>query len=125
MPARITLAVLSVHSAVVELAERVAASSDDIELVRSATSWDDLIEGGLPAAIVLVDIELDDALPLIRQVRGLGARVVAVTSDARARDVVPAMAAGADAALHRSELARRFVTQVRLTANRAGLIESA
>jgi DNA-binding NarL/FixJ family response regulator len=110
-----------------ELGRRVLEVAPEVEFTRIASTWDELVDadGTIPADILLLDHQLEGdgtAPDLIRRARAVGTRVITLTSLDDPKAVMSDMAAGADAALRKSDSSRRLVEQIRLAAHRDRLI---
>ena len=71
--------------------------------------------------VVLVDFELPGdatAIECVRTIRSIGARAITLSGPYSADGVIKAMAAGADAALKKSDSSKRIADQIRLSAAR-------
>ncbi len=123
---RIRIMLLSTDPVLNDLVARTVARSPDIVLTETLTRWEGSSAGTqLLDVIVLLDVELDGVTVLsdsIKKVRATGARVITLSSSDAPSLVTRAMAAGADAALSKSNSSRRLAEHLRLAANRDSLI---
>jgi DNA-binding NarL/FixJ family response regulator len=118
----LAIALLSTHPSIDSTVDRILAGAPDIAVSRRAASWSQLSEGGIPADVVLLDFETDDAIQIIRDIRSQGVRVVTISSIDDPKAVIRAMAAGADASIRTTDRTRDVLVQIRLAASRAVLI---
>lgn len=122
----IKVMLLSTDPALADLPGRIVAKFPDVEITETAANWAALAASPhLPGSIVLVDAELGGAAispDLIKAIRAAEARAITLSGVDSPAGVMRAMAAGADAALRKSDSSRRVGDQLRLAANRDQLI---
>jgi DNA-binding NarL/FixJ family response regulator len=100
------------------LQQRLSAAHIDFVVNEiSMTDMADLPAGAFEGAVVLLDYDVETEEPFSERVRKIwkeGARVIAVSGNATPAFMARAMAAGADAAVSKSDSARRVAHQIQL-----------
>ncbi|MEI2776769.1 MAG: response regulator transcription factor [Tetrasphaera sp.] len=120
------------HPIVVEgIMSLVARTAPDIELVASATSWEQLREAiaalPQPPDLALVDLHLrtdEESLEAIHELTGAGTPVVVLTSELRPVPIRKAIAAGASGLALKSDPADQIVTTLRDVGGREYAVSS-
>jgi len=108
---------------------RLVGRSDDIEYAFRARSFEELLASQRGAAdLTLLDVDTASASKVANQIRVLrtkGMRVIAMSTQNLPRDVLTAMAAGANASLKNSVSASRLGDEIRHAINLARLVDEA
>ncbi len=117
----VRIAVVDDHRLVLDgISAHLAASQSDIEVVISETTWLGLIShSGFPVDVVVLDLNLNDGIPVSTKIGLLdaaGSTTVVMSRQADASSIHSALAAGALAFVPKSEGADELVASIRAAA---------
>jgi DNA-binding NarL/FixJ family response regulator len=119
--AKIRVAVVDDHRLVLDgIVAHLAGSQPDIEVVASEASWAGLLaHSAFPADVVVLDLNLDDHIPVGTKIRALtaaGSRTIVISRHADTPTIYSAVQAGALAFVPKTETADELVAAIRSAA---------
>jgi len=118
---KIRVAVVDDHRLVLDgIVAHLTASQLDIEVVASEASWAGLLaHSAFPVDVVVLDLNLDDRIPIGTKIRALtaaGSRTIVISRHADIPTVYTAIQAGALAFVPKTETADELVAAIRSAA---------
>jgi two-component system uhpT operon response regulator UhpA len=119
----IKVALLDDHRLVLDgLTARLAHKSSGITVVAAESSWADLVDNpGYPFEVVVLDLHLDDAIPIGAKLRALhsaGSIAVVMSRHADSGSINSAIQAGAMAFVPKTESAAELIAAIKSAAGR-------
>lgn len=122
-PSAIRVAVVDDHRLVIDGIEARLSAVQGIEVVIGAIDWPGLVSHrNFPADVVVLDLNLDDHIPIATKVRALnaaGSRTIVISRHAEASTIHGAITAGALAFIPKTDTADELVLAIRTVATGA------
>ncbi|CAN5257562.1 response regulator transcription factor [soil metagenome] len=122
-PSAIRVAVVDDHRLVIDGIEARLSAARGIEVVIGATDWPGLVSHqNFPVDVVVLDLNLDDHIPIATKIRALnatGSRTVVISRHADASTIHGAIKAGALAFIPKTDPADELVQAIRAVASGA------
>lgn len=122
-PSAIRVAVVDDHRLVIDGIEARLSAVRGIEVVIGATDWPGLVSHqNFPVDVVVLDLNLDDHIPIATKIRALsaaGARTIVISRHAEASTIHGAIKAGALAFIPKTDTADELVQAIRRVASGA------
>jgi len=122
-PSAIRVAVVDDHRLVIDGIEARLSAVRGIEVVIGATDWPGLVSHqNFPADVVVLDLNLDDHIPIATKIRALsaaGSRTIVISRHAEASTIHGAIKAGALAFIPKTDTADELVQAIRTVASGA------
>ena len=122
-PSAIRVAVVDDHRLVIDGIEARLSAVRGIEVVIGATDWPSLVShANFPVDVVVLDLNLDDHIPIATKVRALnaaGVRTIVISRHSEASTIHGAMKAGALAFIPKTDTADELVQAIRTVATGA------
>jgi len=120
-PARLRVAIVDDHQLLLDgLSARLAKSRSGIDVAVTATSWRGLLASeGFPTDVVVLDLNLEDDIPVgvkIRAISATGAKTIVISRHADTASIRGAIRAGAIAFVPKSESAAELLEAIRAAA---------
>lgn len=117
----VKVALLDDHALVLDgLAARLNQRSSGVTVVAAVSAWGDLLDAeGFPFDVVVVDLHLDDSIPIgtkVRALRAAGTSTVVMSRHADSGSINAALTAGALAFVPKTEGASELITAIRAAA---------
>ena len=128
---RITLGIVDDHQVLLDgLSVWIRECADDVEIAIASPTWAGLLsDPHYPVDVVLLDLELNDGIPVpvkIATLRSAGVAVVVISAFGESRNVTECLTAGALAFVPKTECAEHLLEAVRSAAvGRAHLMPAA
>ena len=122
-PSAIRVAVVDDHRLVIDGIEARLSAVRGIEVVIGATDWPGLVSHqNFPVDVVVLDLNLDDHIPIATKIRALsaaGSRTIVISRHAEASTIHGAIKAGALAFIPKTDTADELVQAIRTVASGA------